>query len=501
MNSEETTEDPIQALCLAELAGWRGRRLLYVDVCEEYRRINETRASTFIFNIKDGIVSISDKPANLQVQSGWYDRVMLYLNFIQSVVITYQLDFETSFAFDVPDGGMASDNAPVFVFQKPIGSDTVLFPDIDFLLGQFHTYPDVTDQDSYDEKETSAIFVGSTTGANITEDVARYLRSPRLKAANYFFDHPLVQFFLPSIVQCESDEARQLLEQMGFGSGKKISWRAQLKHKFLISIDGNGATCSRVAIALKSNSVLLKYNSPHLLYYFHHMIPWQHFIPVAQDGDIERVVQMELEDPGLFRNIAHQGRMFAEKYLTKAAVGRYAAELIRFHAGSFQPNGLSRSRSIPRVGEGSDICGTNGAAYTVGFEVMGHFQNQGDVVTQGGTWLGQTGSGCAIEGVMLTSMIDIPGLTYQGLLEDGVMTPPVRWSEFCGSRGQNTPLLGFRINLDDAARGRVISQCSATFIDGSVAGPAPAGEICQSEVPVPLESLRIELYYRDKPQS
>ena len=108
-----------------------------------------------------------------------------------------------------------------------------------------------------------------------------------------------------------------MLREMGFGKGGMIAEKAMMTHKFIISMDGNGATCGRVAIALKSNSALLKYNSRHVLYYFRHLIPWRHYIPIDKDSDVEDIIRMELDNPGLFRFVASEGREFAERYLAK----------------------------------------------------------------------------------------------------------------------------------------------------------------------------------------
>ena len=110
--------------------------------------------------------------------------------------------------------------------------------------------------DPCSEKATSAIFVGGTSGQMNTVDTVRNPIATRLRSAKHFRGHPNIHFLLPSLSQCVDAEAEQALRDLGFG-GSQIPWSEQFLHKFIISVDGNGAACSRIVIALKSNSVLL----------------------------------------------------------------------------------------------------------------------------------------------------------------------------------------------------------------------------------------------------
>jgi hypothetical protein len=55
------------------------------------------------------------------------------------------------------------------------------------------------------------------------------------------------------------------------------------------------------------------------------------------------------------------------------------------------------------------------------------------------------------------------------------------------------PLLGFKVRLKGAAARDYACVYSATFVDGSVAGPVENGEACEAESLAALESLLIEL--------
>jgi hypothetical protein len=117
----------------------------------------------------------------------------------------------------------------------------------------------------------------------------------------------------------------------------RVPWSEQFPHKFIISVDGNGATCSRVVIALKSNSALLKYHSPHHLYYFKGLVPWLHYVPIVENNDIENIIKIERECPGAFASIAEEGRRFAETYINRQRVFQYVAELLTHYAVHVYP--------------------------------------------------------------------------------------------------------------------------------------------------------------------
>jgi hypothetical protein len=471
------------------MAVWRARRLSYADVQEEYRHLNETRPVTFIFHIRGGVVSIEDAPPGRPKLEDTAHRAELYRRFIQEVVTSYSLDVDTSFALEPSDQGHRSDKAPIFVFQKQAASDAVLFPDIDFLGSKFYVGEECEDKFSFNQKSASAMFVGSTSGAVYDEKMVRTLASPRLRAAEYFKHSPEVRFLLPVITQCDTKATADLLREMGYGSGEFVPWKVQMMNKFIISMDGNGATCSRVAVALKSNSALLKYNSPHLLYYFSHLIPWRHYIPIEADSDIDGIVRMERAEPGLFRYVADEGRRFAEHYLTKPAVSQYVAELIRCYAATFP----SAAASVPVSAPHSLL---HEAIGSVSFECMGHIQDRGDVWVSGGAWLGEAGSERSIEGIALLWTANLGNMSYRVIGQDGTLSEPGRCGEFRGARGCNTPIAGFCIDLEPDTAEYLTCCYSATFIDGSKVGPVSAGQPCQSGDLAPLESLQIEIFRR-----
>lgn len=368
-----SVDNHIRSWCVGEIAHWKARRLEYRAALAEFEHLNRTRPSLFLFKIGGGEVTIADKPGSSlneqvarlgtelgrpgspEVDSGklgesdlHVGRALVYRDFIQRVVDSGCPRIETMLALDVGDAVGGSNSAPIFVFQKRRGENTLLFPDVDFMNWDFYENCAV-DSLQYAAKRISAVFAGATTGGFITERVARELSLPRLRAAQFFKDTPVVDFRLPALVQC-TPGAEELLREQGYGRVEDyLSWGDQFTHRFIISMDGNGATCSRVAMALRSRSVLLKYESPSMLYYFPGLIANLHYVPVSAEQDILEALARERRTPGLHGFIAEQGKSFFETYLSRARVMHYAALLIRLYVDSFAESQRA-ARSLPPLG-------------------------------------------------------------------------------------------------------------------------------------------------------
>lgn len=331
----------IYSWAMAEVMPWRMQCIADSVIPDAAAKLNATETA-YIFTVREGGISVEPKRSKLANDADVRSR--MYLDFFRKVLGAYPAIPDTTFIVDVGDMPPPRPNVPTFQFQKPSGAFSILLPDIDFMGWNYYHQAGIVDTAPYAEKALSAIFVGGTSGQMNTAETVRNPVASRLRTAKHFRGHPDIQFLLPKLCQCENSEAERALRDLGFG-GPPIPWSEQFGHKFIISVDGNGATCSRVVIALGSNSALLKYNSPHHLYYFRGLLPWRHYIPIGADGDIETVIRMERECPGVFTSIAEEGRHFAASYLTRQRVWQYAAEVLTKYALHVYP-GKGRARGV-----------------------------------------------------------------------------------------------------------------------------------------------------------
>jgi len=146
-------------------------------------------------------------------------------------------------------------------------------------------------------------------------------------------------------------------------------------------------------------------------------------------------------------------------------------------------------------GAAAPMAGAPKAAEPVKANILAHIQTRGDVGAKFGEWLGEQGSQNWIEGFAVAAPegINPADLSYQAVLGRGWLSPWVEAGQYCGSRGMALPLLGFRIRLQGKAAQEYDMTCSASFIDGTSAGPVGDDETCESESLAPLEALRISL--------
>ena len=128
---------------------------------------------------------------------------------------------------------------------------------------------------------------------------------PRIRAGLFFRDEARVLFQLPFLAQCVSPEAEAQLRNLGFGGGHHTPWVEQFRHRFILSMDGNGPSCARIGIGLACNSVLLQYCSRHLMYYFSGLQPWLHYLPVHDDRDVLDIIDRALV--GVFHTASRPG--------------------------------------------------------------------------------------------------------------------------------------------------------------------------------------------------
>jgi hypothetical protein len=319
-----------------EVAPWQLHPVSMAQASEEFAALNASRKWAALFRFAEGDVSIADKPDKVR-DHGYWGRAEHYLTFFRAVAALLPPGFETTICMTMDDLVHDELAVPMFSFQKKRGTRSLLMPDIDFLINGFFENAGFTDPHRYRDKNATAVFTGTTTGGWISSEVARNLSLPRLRAAGYFDGNVRVDFRLPAIGQATTEEARALLSAQPFCQKERLPWTEQFKSRFIISIDGNGATCSRVAIVLLSNSVLLKYKSEHVLYYFGGLQPWLHYVPIAADSDMEKILDMEASDPSRFEQIAASGRLFGRTFLTRAATQQYTAMLLQLYAASFSP--------------------------------------------------------------------------------------------------------------------------------------------------------------------
>jgi len=336
--SAPASSDELDRLVAMQTAHWERRPLLagvaaHRALCD----LNDRSISAFVLSVHGKSVRLWNKafPPEQEIerrdeQRGFLKRALLYRAFIEKTLRRSRAQASFDFALDVNDFPADAADLAIFSFQKARGARNLLLPDVDFFQSKW--YREEHDPLPYEEKANSACFVGSSTGAWLGVEDIRHPETPRLRAAAHFNGNPRVLFRIANAVHCRSEEARALLMSQPYFSSP-VGWEEQLRHRFLISMDGNGAACSRLVKGLRSNSAVIKYDSPYELYYFPALEPGSDYLVAEKDEDVERIVETEAARPGAFKQVAESGRRFAERYLTIGSVMGYTARLLTAFAG------------------------------------------------------------------------------------------------------------------------------------------------------------------------
>lgn len=336
----QANQEELNRLVRHQTAYWETRQpLSQRATMDALHDLNAGSTSAFILSVRGHNVRLWKKrrfsfPAaqakfRLEEQRSFLKRAMLYRGFIETVLRRSPAPYSFDMALDVTDLPQHSVEVPIFSFQKERGTRNLLLPDVDFFHSKW--YQKEHDALSYDAKAVSACFVGSSTGDWHTVDSIRNLESRRLRIAAHFHQHPLVRFQIANATQCLSEEAKTVLMSQPYFSSY-VSWEEQLRHRFLIVMDGNGATCSRLVKGLMSNSVVVKFDSPHELYYFPALTPGHDLLVVHTENELEHIVEREAAHPGNFRDVSQNGQQFATKYLNMVSVMNYTALLLNSFA-------------------------------------------------------------------------------------------------------------------------------------------------------------------------
>ena len=311
---------------LEQVLPWAAAAVCTADVyAAELERLNATTFDIFVYDCTDGRVTVRDKSMRYPV--AYNDRIVqlraeLYLGLIQQAVAARGLRGPLSLAMAVADfpSGTPAPGTPLFGYQKLAGDPLILLPDPEFIENGYYADEDedVSFRLSSDPKLNQVMFSGSSTGRILTEARVRADDSERLGYAARFLHHPHVRFTIGFAAECETPEAEALLQAKPYFA--MVDWQHQLLSRFVFSMDGNGATCSRVMRVLRSRSVLLKLNSPHQLFYFSGLIPWRHYVPVADADDLDLGIPCEDIRDGLphqrgiirdqYAYLAHRRRVF-----------------------------------------------------------------------------------------------------------------------------------------------------------------------------------------------
>lgn len=330
----------VDALAVSQIGDWRGRRLDQAEIYASLKHRVNAHVHTFLFELdgSDVILRPAEHIVKLQLAGHQLEvvrRALIFVRLFRDTLLVHPLRRPLTLAIDMSDLAKHVGDLPIFSFQKNTGSPVIALPDHEIVGSNYLEDVDADDL-PFVEKRNAAFFSGSTTGvADYTLDDLAASRVPRIRAARYFKNCEDVDFFLPNVCQFATEDVRTMLLSEGFGNGIPIQLSEGYKYKFSILMDGNGATCSRTAIVLHSNSALLRYESSYELFYTSALVAGEHFVPISQETDVVAAIAQERRNPGRFASIAQNGKCFAQSVLTRVALIGYTSALLNQYGKLF----------------------------------------------------------------------------------------------------------------------------------------------------------------------
>lgn len=212
-----------------------------------------------------------------------------------------------------------AEHAPVLCFcRRRARVGQVLVPDFEILRGHERLDRSVeraARRVPWSARTRQAFWRGVTTGGRFDEPRWESIPRARLVAASRARPD-LIDARFTRFVQ--GAEANPTLATRDWRS-VEISPADSVRFRYLIDVDGNSSSWSRLRWVLRSGSLVLKQSSDFAQWYYRWLAPGRHYVPVAHDlGDLASTIQWARDNDGAAQVIGEEGRRFAHRHLGRA---------------------------------------------------------------------------------------------------------------------------------------------------------------------------------------
>jgi hypothetical protein len=132
-------------------------------------------------------------------------------------------------------------------------------------------------------------------------------------------------------------------------------------------------------------------------------------------------------------------------------------------------------------------------------QINAHIRMKGDVSFADVFWAGALGENLPMEAFAVTPLEGIAPdqIEYKGLTATGVETPWVSGGALCGTRGMDTPLIGFAVRLKAGADDQFDCEYRGAFRSGKIIGPLINGAPCRADAADDfLEGIQLSIVRR-----
>ena len=184
---------------------------------------------------------------------------------------------------------------------------------------------------SFDKKVPKIVFAGSSTGSLSPYENTRL--NTAVWSKSDLWARSFTDIFLTNMVQMKEEEVGEFfsLKSVSRESIMKsfMSIDEQLTYKYILSIDGNTWAWDRPVWVMNQNSVLMKYDSNQVGWYYPCLKENFHYIPVNMNNMEKQYTFLE-NNPNQSREIISQAQQFVKSFCTPIAYQVYLKYLIQY---------------------------------------------------------------------------------------------------------------------------------------------------------------------------
>ena len=196
----------------------------------------------------------------------------------------------------------------------------VLIPD-PFQIANYGGRLGISDPVKWESKEDKVGFFGVTTGNKDPR------KNQRLNICKWSIDNrDISEFYITRIAQIEPNNVIKHYPNFNKMSCNPVQQETQYKYKFLLSADGNTASYDRLCWIMKSNSLLFKYESDDILWYYPLILENTHFASVTTDT-LRSKYEFYKNNPNISQLMTTNSNQFVKTFITPVNTMLYTTYL------------------------------------------------------------------------------------------------------------------------------------------------------------------------------
>jgi len=243
-------------------------------------------------NFKCDIINYNDHP-------GIIYRDQITLKHLKKLNIT-----NFKFYLGLDDNYLDSWN--IFVYSKNKYIKNILIPDL-YALQNYSDKLKIIDTN--ENKINKIVFAGTDTG-NWTD----LKLNQRLDVCSTFVGHTFIDSKITKISQLSKEKIASVYPNVDYFIANPINIDKQLEYKCILSIDGNSSAWDRVPWVMNSKSLLFKYESDNVNWYYPLIKDKEHYIE-CNKFDIENKFLYYVNNPKELNFIVSNANNFVKTYL------------------------------------------------------------------------------------------------------------------------------------------------------------------------------------------